>query len=126
MNPFQLAERFIQLRKRYDPPSWGDRMTLINDMILMPMITLFLLLTHKYELFGVASTLAKAFSAWKKFIEYTDLKFKVQRMYLHTMQVGGPFIVTNDSTYMPYVFADAVYRVPVGIANSPVGGRLLG
>ena len=101
-------------------------MSLISDMIVMPMITIFMLLTHSYDMFSVASTLAKTYSIWKKFLEYTRLKFKVQLMYLHTLQVGGPFIVTNDSTYMPYVFADAVYRVPVGIANSPLGGRLLG
>jgi hypothetical protein len=125
MNPFQIAERFIQLRKVYDGPSWGDRMNIFNDMIVMPMIMLFMLFVRNYDLMSLASTFAKAFSVWRKFIEYTDLKFKVQKMYLHTMQVGGPFIVTNDSTYMPYVFADAVYRVPVGIANSPAGGRLL-
>ncbi len=100
-------------------------MTLISDMIVMPLIMFFTLFNQSYDLFSVASTLAKTYSLWKKFVEYTDLQFKVQRMYLHTMQVGGPFIVTNDSTYMPYVFADAVYRVPVGIANSPAGGRLL-
>jgi hypothetical protein len=31
-------------------------------------------------------------------------------MYLKTMQIGGPFIVTNDPEYIPYVFADAVTR----------------
>lgn len=126
MNPFQVAERFIELRKVCEPPSWSDQMTLISDMIIMPMITLFMLFTHSYDMFSVASTLAKTYSTWKKFLEFTSLKFKVQQMYLHTMRVGGPFIVTNDPTYMPYVFADAVYRVPVGMANSPLGGRLLG
>jgi hypothetical protein len=47
-------------------------------------------------------------------------------MFLYSQSVGGPFIVTNDTTYMPYVFADAVYRVPVGMAKSPPGGKLEG
>lgn len=65
-----------------------------------------------------------AYKAWNKWIEYTELRFEMQRMYLHCMMVGGPFITTNDPTYMPYVFADATYRVPVGIANAPPGGIL--
>ena len=47
-------------------------------------------------------------------------------MFLYSQSVGGPFIVTNDPIYMPYVFADAVYRVPVGMAKSPPGGKLEG
>jgi hypothetical protein len=125
MNPFQIAERFIQLRKVCEPSNWSDQMTLISDMIVMPLITLFLVFTKGYDMFSVASTLAKTYSTWKRWYQYNDLRFKVQMMYLHTMKVGGPFIVTNDPEYMPYVFADAVYRVPVGIGNS-AEGRLLG
>jgi hypothetical protein len=38
------------------------------------------------------------------------LQAEVQLMFLHMAKVGGPFIRTNDLTYMPYVFADAVVR----------------
>jgi hypothetical protein len=34
----------------------------------------------------------------------------MQRMELQARRVGGPFISTNDPTYMPYVWADAVTR----------------
>lgn len=117
MSPFELAERFIQLRKACAPASWADQITLLTEMIVMPVIMLFYVFSHDYEIMSSVSTAARAYRSWKNWTEYTDLKFQVQRMYLHTMKVGGPFIVTNDPTYMPYVFADAVYRVPVGIAN---------
>lgn len=99
-------------------------MTLISDMILMPVITLTLFLLKRDNLVTLFMTLSKAFFTWRDWVEYNDLRLAVQRMFLHTMSVGGPFIVTNDPTYMPYVYAEAVYRVPVGIANAPLGGTL--
>lgn len=125
MNAFKIAERFIQLRKICSPDSWSDRITLITEMILMPVITLFFLFLHDYDIIGLISTVSKTYNVWRDWIEYTNLKFQVQQFYLHTMRVGGPFIVTNDPMYMPYVFADAVYRVPVGISNGGPGGSLL-
>lgn len=126
MNAFQIAERFIQLRKMCSPDSWSGWITLITEMILMPVIALYFVFLHDYDIMSLVSTASKTYTAWRNWTEYTNLKFQVQQFYLHTMRVGGPFIVTNDPTYMPYVFADAIYRVPVGIANSPEGGRLLG
>jgi hypothetical protein len=94
-------------------------------MIIMPVITLFLFIINHDRLTSLVMTLFKSFLVWRDWIEYNDLRIEVQRMYLHTMANGGPFIVTNDPTYMPYVYADAVYRVPVGIGNA-AGGRLDG
>jgi hypothetical protein len=125
MNPFEIAERFIQLRKHCSPLSIAERMTRISDMIVMPVIALFLIILKKHDIFMIVSTMSKAFSAWREWIEYNNLRLLVQQMYLHTAIVGGPFIVTNDPSYMPYVFADAVYRVPSGIGKS-LGGRLEG
>jgi hypothetical protein len=86
-NPFVDAERYIQLRKHFSPRSWGDTMVVINELLVSPFITLFLAL------------------------EYNELKYAIQRMFLITMANGGPFIVTNDSDYMPYVWADGFMRV---------------
>ena len=125
MTPFELAERFIQLRKQCVPISIAEKISRISDMIVMPMIAIVLMFLKKHDIFMIVSTVTKAYSSWRDWFEYTDLRFAVQRMYLHTATVGGPFIVTNDPTYMPYVFADAVYRVPSGMGN-PEGGKLLG
>ena len=122
--PFKTAERYIQLRKICVPISWAEFITRMNDMILIPIISFFLLLIHAEDLMTFAFTMMKSYQVWKEFTEYTDLRFEVQRMFLYSQSVGGPFIVTNDPTYMPYVFADAVYRVPVGMAKSPPGGKL--
>jgi len=123
-NPFKDAERFLQLRKVCAPMTWGATIGRINEMILTPLITLFFVFLGDSSVWSVIPAALSTFRAWKDWIEYQRLRFVVQGMFLHTMRVGGPFIVTNDSTYMPYVFADAVYRVPVGIANAPPTGTL--
>ena len=124
--PFKTAERYIQLRKICAPVSWAESITRMNDMILMPIISFFLLFIRAEDAITVGFTLIKAYRVWAEFTEYTQLRFEVQRMFLYSQSVGGPFIVTNDPTYLPYVFADAVYRVPVGMAKSPPGGKLEG
>lgn len=108
--PFQIAERYIQLRKQYAPKFTGDLVILINSMVITPLITIFLLLTFNTSFLSVLSAVSGAVQSWRGWIEYNELRFEVQRMYLRTMQLGGPFITTNDTTYMPYVFADAVMR----------------
>jgi hypothetical protein len=108
--PFETAERYINLRKKCAPESWVETINLMSDMILMPIIILFLALLRQSDPMTIAMTGMKAYQTWKDYTEYTELRFEVQRMFLHCQMVGGPFIVTNNSLYMPYVFADAVVR----------------
>jgi hypothetical protein len=114
-NPFVVAERYIQLRKVCVPDSWADTVTLFNDMILMPLITLFLLFVGLGDPIVLFTTTVKTYQVWKDYCEYTDLRFQVQQMFFVCQATGGPFIVTNDPTYMPYVFADAVVRKNEGL-----------
>ena len=109
-NPFRDAERYIQLKKTCAPESWADSINRMNDMILMPIIVIFLFILKKADVFLIASTVARTYQVWKDFVEYTHLRFEVQKMLMHTKLVGGPFITTNDPRYLPYVFADAVAR----------------
>lgn len=113
--PFQTAERYIQLRTKCDPQTWSDKIQLMSDMILMPIITLFLLFLQFADPMTVFMNGLRTYQAWTEYIEYTRLRFEVQRMMFHCQAVGGPFIVTNDPKYMPYVFADAVYRTSQGL-----------
>ena len=115
-NPFVVAERYIQLRKVCVPDSWADTVTLFNDMILMPLITLFLLFVGLADPIMIFTTVLKTYQVWKNYCEYTDLRFQVQQMFFICQITGGPFIVTNDSTYMPYVYADAVVRRNQGLS----------
>jgi len=109
--PFETAERYIQLRKIYSPKSWGELMIKINEMILTPLITIFFILLDRIELFSLVPAVLGTYRVWTGWMEYQELRFLMQRMYLKTMQMGGPFIVTNDSTYLPYVYADAMVRL---------------
>ena len=108
--PFEDAERFIQLRKVCAPKSWGDTMIRINEMILTPLITLFFFLMKQSDLFTLVPSVLSIYRVWKDWFEYQALRFRMQEMFLITMKTGGPFIVTNDPTYMPYVYADATLR----------------
>jgi hypothetical protein len=110
-NPFQTAERYITLRARCFPESWGDGILLFNEMITGPLITLFLLCMGNQDLLMVFSAITRAYSAWSEWEEYHALRSEVQSMFLTTMLNGGPKITTNDIKYLPYVFADAVVRL---------------
>jgi len=109
--PFESAERYIQLRSKYVPQSWGDTVLRVQDLILAPMLVLVLTLTGKGDLSMLVTTLYRTYQSWSEWFELTTLRFEVQRMYLTAMKAGGPFITTNDPLYMPYVWADAEVRV---------------
>jgi len=108
--PFVVADRYITLHKIYSPKSWSELLNLFIDMIVMPIITIFLFTIGSADPLMVVSTAMKAYQSWRDYTEYIDLRYQVQLMFLYCQTVGGPFITTNDSLYMPYVFADAVQR----------------
>lgn len=108
--PFRDAERFIELRKKWGAQSWVETLLRVNETLVTPMITLFMLFIRKSDLFGFISAVSMVVKAWMEWIEYCDLRFKVHDMFFKTMLAGGPFIVTNDPEYMPYVWADGFIR----------------
>jgi hypothetical protein len=77
----------------------------MNELIVTPFIAIVLLLLDKMDLLSIFSTTLRTVQAWMEWLEYNDLRFQMQRMYLFTMQTGGPQIVTNDPKYLPYVYA---------------------
>ncbi len=82
----------------------------VNELILTPILTLCMVLLDKTDFLSLISSVYNIWRSWNEWIEFTDLRFKVQEMYLLTMRTGGPHIVTNDPTYLPYVYADAGVR----------------
>ena len=108
--PFATAERFIQLSAIWEGDEWVPWIKHINEMILMPLIVFFLYASNMSDMMFLFTTFMSAWSAWVEYNEFMGLKFEMQRMKLRALQVGGPFIVTNDPAYMPYVWADAVVR----------------
>ncbi len=87
----------------------------MNEMLVAPLIAIFFSFIGKGDLMMVVSAATTAHKAWNDWLEYQDLRFKVQRMYLVSAMVGGPFIRTNDPEYEPYVYADAVVRAQTGM-----------
>lgn len=110
MSNFVAAERYIQLKRIFAPKLWSEKMSRINELILTPLIALFYLFLYGFDFLSVVPPILNTYRSWNDFLEYNRLRFHVQSMYLKTFQVGGPFIVTNDPEYLPYVFADAVTR----------------
>lgn len=109
-NPFKTAEDYIQLRKICAPKTMEGTTRRIVDMILIPAISLLTIFMGEIDWFAIVSSAMTVFKAWNEWIQYNELRMEMQNMYLHAMKVGGPFIVTNNSDYMPYVWADAVVR----------------
>lgn len=108
--PFRIAERYITLQKKWAGRSLSEQALRINELIVTPLVSLFMLFFLKSDLLGFISAASMVYKAWMEWIEYSDLRLQVQDMYFRTMLAGGPFIVTNDPTYMPYVWADGVTR----------------
>lgn len=109
-SPFAIADRYIELRKQYVSPSWGNTMMRFNELILTPILTLCMVMLEKTDFLSLVSSVLNIWRSWKEWIEFNNLRFEIQQMYLLTMRTGGPHIVTNDPTYLPYVYADAVVR----------------
>jgi len=109
MEPFKAADRYIVLRDICIPREFTKKIQRINDMILMPLIALFMFF-NSGDVMMMASSALSAYRAWSEWIEFSELEFTMQRMRLRMAQVRGPFISTNNPKYMPYVWADAVVR----------------
>ena len=109
-NPFKTAEDYIQARKVCEMKTMEATTRRIVDMIIIPAISLFTIFMGEVDLIAILSSGLTVFKAWSEWIQYHELRMQMQNMYLHAMKVGGPFIVTNDPTYMPYVWADSVVR----------------
>ncbi len=114
--PFQIAERYVELRKKWGAQSWAETLLRVNEILVTPVITLFMVFIRKSDAFAFISAASMVAKAWMEWIEYCDLRFKVHDMFFRTMLAGGPFIVTNDPEYMPYVWADGVMRTRPGSA----------
>jgi hypothetical protein len=117
--PFRDAERYIELRKKWAGQSWVDVLLRVNEAIVTPFITLFMLFLNKSDVFAFVSAASMVYKAWREWLEYSELRFKNYEMFFKTMVAGGPFIVTNDPEYMPYVWADGVMRTELRYSKRP-------
>lgn len=100
------------------PPDWVSAVIRVNEMLVAPLIAFFFAFLGEGGFMKVISAATTAHRAWTEWIEFQDLRFQVQRLYLVSTMVGGPFIRTNDPDYEPYVYADAVVRAQTGMLRS--------
>jgi hypothetical protein len=91
---------------------------MFNEMVVGPLITLFLLLLGSVDTFMVISTSMNAYKAWHDWEEYHSLRSQFQMMTLRMFLKGGPQIRTNDPQYFPYVVADAMVRLSGSLQRS--------
>jgi hypothetical protein len=92
-------------------------------MIIGPIMTIFLSFLGLGDFMMVVSGAMAAHRAWTEWLEYQELRFQVQRMYLVSSMLGGPFIRTNDPAYEPYVYADAIVRARTGMLTQTTRQR---
>jgi hypothetical protein len=123
-SPFQTADRYVTLKKQCMPASWGDTAIRFNEMILAPLISFSMAFLGQADIFMLLSTVTTAYNSWSEWIEFQDLRFQIQNMYLMTMMAGGPFIRTNDPEYQAFVYADAVVRLREGMVTAGKHHRL--
>lgn len=106
-----MAERLVQLRRKCMSRSWGNIAIRFNEMVMGPLVTLFLCLIGSFDLFMILSTVSTAYKSWMEWEEYHFLRSEFQRMTLMMNVAGGPQITTNDNEYFPFVIADAITRL---------------
>jgi hypothetical protein len=106
---FVSAERYINLRSFFYPRTWVEEIKRISDMIIMPVIVMCMWLVGDGDMFLSVSTASTAFTLWRQWFEYLDLHFSMQSLRIRMAARGGPRIVTNDPTYMPYVWAHSAF-----------------
>jgi len=123
IEPFKIADRYIELKKQCLPSSWGDAVIRLNEMFIAPLVAFFFTFLGDGGFLQIISAATTAHRAWTEWIEFQDLRFQVQRMYLVSTMVGGPFIRTNDPEYEPYVYADAVVRAQTGMLRKTSSRR---
>jgi len=114
-NPFKTAEDYIQARDACAINTMEKLTRRIVDMIVIPAISLFVIFVGEFDAVATFSSTMTVFKAWSEWIRYHELRIEMQNMYLYAVKNGGPFIVTNDSKYMPYVWADAAVRTQNGL-----------
>jgi len=107
-NLFGAAEKYIQLRTFFYPPTWSEEIKRISDMVIMPVIVLCMYFTGDGDMFLAVSTASTALTVWKQWFTYLDLHFTMQTMRIKMASLGGPKIVTNNPMYMPYVWAHSI------------------
>lgn len=109
---FSIAEEFVNLEKLFKLETLFEKVSLLIDMIIYPIYTLFSILLYNQQL-GVMTIMSihKTVTKWQQYFRYLELKSDIYKWKAMVRSVGGPFISTNDDTYHSYVYADGMQRL---------------
>ncbi len=104
---FVEADEFVELAKTFMSISWWT----ILDM-LFPIVGIVHCIVTKSlpDIFFILSVY-KSVQLWIQLFRFYALKRQIIEWREIVNATGGPFISTNDPTYLPYVFADGMQRL---------------
>lgn len=104
---FADAEMYIEYHQRFKTDTFYETFGLFMKLVG----NLLLAFLWKSSAMSLAFTLYRTVEDWKEFLCYKSLQSHVQQWREIVQSVGGPFIVTNDEMYQPYVYADGMQRI---------------
>lgn len=107
-NFFRDAERFNILTEKFLFPSLMIWFDMLGNPLIMLVIAVY---TKKLPSLLSVFALAKAVQLWIEWYEYKNVKTRVIEWKHIVNASGGPYISTNDTNYMSYVYADGMQRL---------------
>ena len=116
---FEKADDYSRLNKIFNPEGWLAKISLLADMIVSPVITIFMAILHG-ELPSIFSMVSmyKSIGIWSDWIYYQLLISELHEWTRIVKSIGGPFISTNDADYHSYVYADAMERLHICLGTT--------
>lgn len=117
---FEKADDYSRLNKIFNPEGWLEKVTLLADMIISPLVTLITCVWYCElpSIFSIIS-LYKTINLWSDYIYFKMLITELHEWTRIVKSIGGPFISTNDADYHAYVYADAMERIHMLWGSAP-------
>ena len=104
---FVEADEFIELAKTFAETSWWTMLDMVFPVIGLVHCVMAKSLPDIFFFLNVY----KSMKLWIQWFRYRELKHQINEWREIVNAVGGPYISTNDPTYLPYVFADGMQRL---------------
>lgn len=106
-NYFALAEEYIGLQQLFKTDTFYEKLSLFMELAGSFLMSLM----FRSSSMSLAFSFYKTFTKWKEYVRYFNLKQQISEWKNLIKSVGGPYISTNDETYLPYVYADGMQRL---------------
>jgi hypothetical protein len=106
-NYFAKAEQYIQLHQLFKTDTFYEKLSLFMKLIG----NIILSIVTKSQPLSLAFTIYKMVQDWLEYIKYIEVRQQIRDWKKIVRTTGGPFISTNDETYLSYVYADGMQRL---------------